>query len=486
MTDSPTSNAAQSAAPAEPAGGFPELPQGFLFGVASASYQVEGAVDEDGRGRSVWDTFCDRPGAIANGDTGAVACDHYHRYREDVALLKDLGVDSYRFSIAWPRVLPAGTGEVNAAGLDFYDRLVDELLAAGIQPAATLFHWDTPQALEDVGGWASRDTAEHFAAYASVVGERLGDRVARWMTLNEPNVVTMLGYALGVHAPGRSMGFEALPVAHHLLLGHGLAAQALRAAGCSNLGIASNHAPVWPASDSPEDRQAAEVYDNLWNWMFADPVLLGRYPVEGTEQGFPTYRDGDLETIRQPLDWFGINYYNPARIGAPGSAPAGDAATGQAPAAGEVVADGPPMPEGLPFESRRIEGYERTDFDWPIVPEGLAQVVRQFRDRYGDALPPVYITESGCSFSDGPVDGRVADDRRIAYHDAHLRALAGEIAGGADVRGYFAWSATDNFEWAEGYRQRFGLVHVDYDTQVRTPKDSYHWYRDLIAHTRDR
>lgn len=450
---------------------FPTLPRTFLFGVASASYQVEGAVDEDGRGPSVWDTFCAQPGRIAGGDTGEVACDHYHRYREDVALLRDLGVDSYRFSIAWPRVLPSGTGEVNTAGLDFYDRLVDELLAAGISPSATLFHWDTPQALEDAGGWRSRDLAEHFAAYAGVVADRLGDRVDRWMTLNEPNVVTVLGYAVGVHAPGHSLGFEALPVAHHLLLGHGLAVQALRAAGAREVGIASNHAPVWPASDSAEDRQAAEFYDNLWNWMFADPVLLGRYPVEGTEQGFPTFREGDLETICQPLDWFGINYYNPARIGAPGDGQPTDAV-------------GVPLPEGLPFAALPIEGYERTDFDWPVVPEGLAQLVRQFRERYAAALPPLYITESGCSYHDpDPVDGRVPDAKRIAYHDAHLRALAGEIADGADVRGYFAWSATDNFEWAEGFKERFGLIHVDYATQVRTPKDSYHWYRELIRHT---
>jgi beta-glucosidase len=452
---------------------FPTLPRDFTFGVASAAYQVEGAVNADGRGRSVWDTFCDKPGVIAGGASGAVACDHYHRYREDVELLKVLGVDSYRFSVSWPRILPTGTGEVNAAGLDFYDRLVDELLDAGIEPTATLFHWDTPQALEDRGGWTCREITEHFAAYAAIVGERLGDRVARWMPLNEPNVVTMLGYAIGNHAPGRSLGFDALPVVHHLLLGHGLATQALRAAGCREIGIASNHAPVWPASPAPRDVEAAELYDNLWNWMFADPVLLGRYPVEGTEQGFPSYRDGDLATIAEPLDWFGINYYNPARIGAPGLAP------------DSSQLDGAQLPPGLPFENRRIEGYERTDFDWPIVPEGLAQIVRTFRDRYAEQLPPLYVTESGCSFHDAdPVDGRVPDPRRIAYHDAHLRALADEVRDGADVRGYFAWSATDNFEWAAGYAERFGLVHVDYRTQVRTPKDSYHWYRDLIAHTR--
>ncbi|GLZ40236.1 GH1 family beta-glucosidase [Actinokineospora sp. NBRC 105648] len=445
---------------------FPEFPPDFRWGVASAAYQVEGAVAEDGRAPSVWDTFCAEPGRVRGGDTGAVATDHYHRYREDVGLLRDLGVGAYRFSISWPRVMPDGV--VNAKGLDFYDRLVDELCAAGIAPAATLFHWDTPQALEDAGGWLTRDITGHFADYAAVVGERLGDRVRLWMPLNEPMVVTMFGYALGNHAPGKTLGFEALPAVHHQLLGHGLAVQALRAAGCTGIGIASNHAPVWPASESEVDTEAARSYDTLVNWLFADPILRGRYPVEELAVAMPGPVVADLAVISTPLDFYGINYYQPALVGASTSDDA------------EVA--GALLPPGLPFAPRPITGYPTTDFGWAVVPDGLRQTVQMFRDRYGDALPPLYITESGCSYHDpDPVDGRVPDADRIAYHDGHLRALAQAMAEGADVRGYFAWSATDNFEWAEGYRERFGLVHVDYASQVRTPKDSYHWYRDVIA-----
>ncbi|WP_424186071.1 GH1 family beta-glucosidase [Actinokineospora sp. G85] len=448
---------------------FPTFPADFLWGVASASYQVEGAVDEDGRGRSVWDTFSAEPGRVVDGDTGAVAADHYHRYAEDVALLRDLGVGAYRFSIAWPRVQPDGSGPVNRAGLDFYDRLVDELCAAGIAPAATLFHWDTPQAIEDAGGWLSRDTAERFADYASIVGERLGDRVAMWMPLNEPVVVTMFGYALGNHAPGRVLGFDALPAAHHQLLGHGLAVRALRAAGCSSIGIASNHTPVWAASGSEEDTQAASAYSGLVNWLFADPILRGEYPAPELAAMVPGPVVADLKIISEPLDWFGINYYRPTLIGALTDG-------------GEGHVEGAMLPPGLPFEPREVTGYARTDFGWPVVPEGLREVVGMFGERYGDGLPPLYITESGCSYHDpDPVDGRVPDPDRIAYHDAHLRSLHQAIADGADVRGYFAWSATDNFEWAAGYRERFGLVHVDYATQRRTPKDSYHWYKSIIG-----
>ncbi|CRK58815.1 Beta-glucosidase [Alloactinosynnema sp. L-07] len=439
---------------------FPALPKDFVFGVSAASYQIEGAVGADGRGVSIWDTFTAEPGRIRNGDTGDVACDHYHRYREDVAMMKELGVDAYRFSIAWPRIQPTGRGAANEAGLDFYDRLVDELLAAGITPAATLYHWDLPQALEDAGGWTVRDTAERLAEYAGIVGARLGDRVGMWMPLNEPVVVTMFGYAMGAHAPGRQLGFGALPVAHHQLLGHGLSVQALRAAGCANIGIASNHAPTWPASDSAEDKQAAEIFDALVNWTFADPILRGEYPDPLIAAAMPGPVAADLKVIAEPLDWFGINYYQPALVGAPGS--------------GESLLPG----VELPFDLRTTEGYPKTDFGWSVVPDGLREILAAFKDRYGDALPPVYITESGCSYHDtvGP-DGAVHDQRRIDYHDQHLRALA---ESGVDVRGYFAWSIMDNFEWAEGFTERFGLVHVDYDTLKRTPKDSFGWYRDLI------
>ncbi|MGN6576967.1 MAG: family 1 glycosylhydrolase, partial [Nocardioides sp.] len=298
---------------------LPVLPPGFLLGASTAAYQIEGAVDEVGRGRSVWDTFCAQPGRIVDGSSGAVACDHVHRYREDVALMAELGLDGYRFSVSWPRIQADGTGPGLAAGLDFYDRLVDALLEAGIAPMATLFHWDLPQALEDAGGWLVRGTAERFAEYAALVGGRLADRVAHWVPVNEPKVVTMLGYATGVHAPGRTLMFEALPAAHHLLLGHGLATAALRAAGAAAVGTATNHMPVWAASSAEEDRAAADLYDALWNRMFADPVLLGRYP-EGFADLMPgTVRDGDLAAIAAPLDFYGLNDYNPMRVAGPGT-----------------------------------------------------------------------------------------------------------------------------------------------------------------------
>lgn len=449
---------------------LPALPSGFQLGTATASYQIEGAVEADGRGPSVWDAFTATPGRTVDGDTGAVACDHYHRMPEDVALVRELGSDVYRFSIAWPRVLPTGSGPVNAAGLDFYDRLVDELVAAGVTPAATLFHWDLPLALQDAGGWQSRDTAERLAEYAAVVGARLGDRVGMWMPLNEPVVVTLLGHALGVHAPGLELGFGALPVAHHQLLAHGLAVQALRAAGVvGGIGIANNHVPVWPASESPEDEGAADLFDLIYNRLFADPLLLGTYP-DGFADAMPGPVADDLTVISAPLDFYGVNYYNPWLVGAPGTA------TDAAPVLDEVV-----VPPEIGFEPRQLLGRETTDFGWPIVPEGLTETLQTLQSRY-PRLPPVWITESGCSYHDavGP-DGAVHDTRRIAYHDAHLRAVLRAIDSGVDVRGYLAWSLLDNFEWADGYRQRFGLVHVDYSTLQRTPKDSYAWFQRLAA-----
>lgn len=444
-------------------------PDNFVWGVSTASYQIEGAVNEGGRGPSVWDTFTALPGKIQDGSDGSVACDHYHRYPEDVALMRDLGVDAYRFSIAWPRVMPTGTGAVNAEGLDFYDRLIDELQTAGIAPVPTLFHWDTPQAVEDQGGWLNRDTASWFADYVAAVVDRLGDRVQRWITINEPREVTMLGYALGVHAPGKAGLFDALPAAHHQLLGHGLAVQALRAAGAKDIGIAVSHSPTWSASDSTEDQEAAGFFDTINNWLFADPLLTGAYPADLAEL-MPT-QDGDLELISAPLDWYGVNYYNPTKVGA--------ATEG----AGEV--DGVPVPDELPFSFPEIEGVPRTDFGWPVIPEGLTETLVMLRDRYGDKLPPLMITENGCSYADGPdADGRVADVRRVEYLESHLAALREAVAQGVDVRGYFLWSVMDNFEWATGYQQRFGLVHVDFDTQVRTPKDSFHWYADHIARSR--
>ncbi|MET9880576.1 GH1 family beta-glucosidase [Actinacidiphila glaucinigra] len=452
-----------------------QLPVSFSWGASTAAYQIEGAVAEDGKGASVWDTFSARPGAIRDGHTGEIACDHYHRHSEDVALMKDLGLDSYRFSVSWPRVLPEGQGRVEPRGLGFYDRLVDELLAAGITPTPTLFHWDLPQALEDDGGWLNRDTARHFAEYAAVVAARLGDRVTRWITLNEPFVHMVFGYAFGTHAPGRALMLEALPVAHHQLLGHGLATAALRAhaPAPAQVLIANNCTPVrTPEGATDADRAAAAAYDALHNRLFTDPLLLGGYP-DLSAYGLtdPTWggvvREGDPAVVSAPLDGLGVNYYNPTWIAAP---------TAEA---------------GLPFDilepDAAVPGrpYPRTAFGWPVVPDGLTELLTGLDARYGAALPPVWITENGCSQTDRPSEGgEIRDEARIDYLRTHIEAVETAHARGVDVRGYFTWSLLDNFEWAEGYHQRFGLVHVDYETGRRTPKASYHWYREHIAQAR--
>ncbi|WP_042364790.1 GH1 family beta-glucosidase [Streptacidiphilus neutrinimicus] len=442
---------------------LPRFPADFVWGASTAAYQIEGAAEEDGKGPSIWDTFVGRPGAVRDGHTGAVACAHYHRYAEDVALMRRLGLDAYRFSISWPRVLPSGAGRVEQRGLDFYDRLVDALLAAGIEPTPTLFHWDLPQALEDEGGWLARDTAYRFGEYAAVVAERLGDRVRRWITLNEPFVHMSFGYGYGVHAPGRAMLLDAVPVAHHQLLGHGLAVAALRAAAGpdAQVLIANNCSPVRLRSDaaSEADRLAADAYDTLHNRLFNDPLLTGRYPDLSayglTDPGWGgIVRDDDLSVIAAPLDGLGINYYNPSWITAPAD-PA----------------------SGLPFDLTEPEqAYRRTAFDWPVVPDGLTELLLGLKARYGTALPPVWITENGCSEPAG-----LDDAARVGYLGAHIGAVAEALAQGVDVRGYFTWSLLDNFEWAEGYHQRFGLVEVDFATQARTPRASFAWYRDLIA-----
>ncbi|MBO3746261.1 beta-glucosidase [Streptosporangiaceae bacterium NEAU-GS5] len=424
----------------------------FLWGTATAAYQIEGAVAEDGRGPSIWDTFSHEPGKTRDGHTGDIACDHYHRWPEDVELMAAAGLNAYRFSIAWPRIQPTGTGPANVKGLDFYDRLVDGLCAKGIAPAATLFHWDLPQALEDGGGWMNRDVSEQFADYAAIVVERLGDRVQQWITLNEPVIHMIFGYALGMHAPGRALMLDALPVAHHQLLGHGLAVQALRAGGAAQVLITNNCTPVWPASDSAEDQAAADAYDTLHNRLFNDPVLLGTYPdltAFGVEPHF--IRDGDLKAISAPLDGFGLNYYTPTRV------------------------TGPNADSVMPFELADITGYPKTEFGWPVVPDGLRELLVSLKSRYGTALPPVYITENGCSYA------AIDDQFRIDYLDAHFKAVETAQSEGVDVRGYFIWSLLDNFEWAEGYHQRFGLIHVDFDTQTRTPRSSYHWLRTHLS-----
>jgi beta-glucosidase len=440
---------------------MPQFPPDFAWGVATAAYQIEGAVAEDGRTDSVWDTFCRQPGVIRDGHTGDVATDHYHRWQEDVALMADLGIGAYRFSISWPRVQPGGSGMANQAGLDFYDRLTDALLAAGITPMPTLFHWDLPQPLEDAGGWLARDTASRFADYASLAADQLADRIGTWITLNEPFVVMAFGYALGMHAPGKALMLGALPTAHHQLLGHGLATAALRAAGAQRAMIANNYSPAWPATSSAPDLAAARSLDTLQNRLFTDPVLLGSYPdlsAFGLGPGSLDFiHDADLAVIAAPIDGLGVNYYMPTRVSA--------------------LPDSP-----LPFQLEPIAGYPVTAFGWPVIPAGLTELLGQLRDRYADRLPPVYITENGCSVADEPVaNGTMNDTFRISYLDGHIRAVADAIATGVDVRGYLTWTLTDNFEWSEGYHQRFGLVHVDFETQRRTPRSSFGWYRDMIA-----
>ncbi|MFJ9004133.1 GH1 family beta-glucosidase [Streptomyces canus] len=429
---------------------IPRFPAGFLWGVSTSAHQIEGAADE--REQSVWDTFTAEPGRVKDGSTAAVACDHYHRYREDVALLAGLGVDAYRFSISWPRVRSEG-------GLDFYDRLVDELVAAGVRPVPTLFHWDLPVTLQEGGGWLERDTASRFAEYVSLVADRLGDRVKKWITLNEPAEHTLFGHALGAHAPGKQLMFDALPAAHHQLLGHGLAVQALRAAGATDIGIANSHGPTWPTSQEQPDLEAADFYDLLLNRLFAEPVLLGEYP-SGLGELMPGDVAADLKIISEPLDFYGVNYYAPTRVGAP---------QGE-----DIEFGGLTIPAELPFSVQEIENVPVTDFGWPVVPEGLTELLTTFHERYGDRLPPVVITENGCSYEG------VDDQDRIAYLDGHIRALHQAVEAGVDVRGYFVWSLMDNFEWAEGYARRFGLVHVDFETLARTPKASYAWYQELL------
>jgi beta-glucosidase len=436
------------------------FPNGFTWGTSTAAYQIEGGVREGGRGLSIWDTFTDEPGRIADASSGAVACDHYHRHAEDVDLLAGLGVDAYRFSIAWPRIQPTGAGAANAEGLAFYDRLVDSLLERGIDPVATLFHWDLPQALEDAGGWLNRDTAYRFADYAGLVAAALGDRVKLWITLNEPFIHMTMGYGLGVHAPGKALLFDAFPTAHHQLLGHGLAVAAVRQHSGSPVAITNNYSPVRVAGDDPADAATAGFYDALHNRLFTDPLLGRGYPAE-IPMDPALIHDGDLAVIAAPIDALGVNYYNPTAIRAPAE-------------------EG-----GLPFEIVPLQGYPRTGFDWPVVPDGLRELLVGLRETYGDALPPIHVTESGCAYPDTvDTDGRCADPDRVAYLDSHIGAVEAAIGAGVDVRGYFVWSLLDNFEWAEGYTQRFGLVHVDFDTLTRTPKSSFAWYRDRIAAAR--
>ncbi|GAB2998943.1 GH1 family beta-glucosidase [Amycolatopsis acidiphila] len=430
----------------------------FRWGAATAAYQIEGAVAEDGRSPSIWDTFCQVPGAIEGGDTGERACEHYHRWPEDVALMRALGLTSYRFSVAWPRVVPGGTGAVNQAGLDFYDRLVDALLEADIRPNATLYHWDLPQVLQDRGGWPARETAAAFADYAAVVAARLGDRVADWATLNEPLCSAWIGYLEGRMAPGLTDLAAAVRASFHLHLGHGLAAQAVRAAspGEVRLGIINNLSPCEPASPDEADEAAARRADGHINRWWLDPVLGRGYPedmraVYGVD--LPE-REGDLATIAQPLDWVGVNYYfRQVAAADPG---------GGAPFFRQVPVPGP-----------------RTAMGWEVHAAGLEKLLLRLTREYG--VRELMVTESGAAYHDevGP-DGQVHDAERGEYVSEHLAACARAAAAGAPLTGYYVWSLLDNFEWAYGYDKRFGLVHVDYATQARTIKDSGHRYADLI------
>jgi beta-glucosidase len=432
------------------------FPREFVWGVATSAYQIEGAAHEDGRGDSIWDEFCRHPGAIKDDSNGDRACDHYHRVDEDVDLMASLGVGAYRFSIAWPRVQPRGEGAWNEKGFAFYDRLVDRLLARGIAPYLTLYHWDLPQALQEKGGWMSRDTALRFAEYASEIGRRLGDRAASIATHNEPWVVAILGHQAGIFAPGLRSQKAAMQAAHHLLLSHGVALEALRSQGCTApLGIVLNQAPIHAASDSPEDVARARLDDGLTIRWYMDALLLGRYPDDVLSflgEDAPCVLQGDMDAIRRPLDFLGINYYtrNVSGTGAPQE----------------------------PLQS----GREVTDMGWEVFPKGLSELLNRLHEDY--RLPPLYITENGAAYRDQLVDGRVADVDRIRYLQSHIAAMADAREAGVDVRGYFVWSLLDNFEWADGYSKRFGLVYVDYETQRRTLKDSAIWYRGFCGEHR--
>jgi beta-glucosidase len=432
------------------------FPDGFLWGAATAAYQIEGAVSEDGRGPSIWDTFSHTPGAVLRGDTGDIACDHYHRWPADLDLLSSLGVNSYRFSVAWPRVLPTGDGDVNIKGLDFYDRLTDGLLERGITPMVTLYHWDLPQGLQDRGGWASRDTAFRFADYVQVVHERLADRVPYWLTLNEPYCSAFVGHLDGTHAPGLRDERVAVTALHHLLLGHGLAVQALRAGGVTGqVGITCNLTSVRAASTDPADEEAARRLDLHENRMFLDPLFRGEYPLDAVAQygDLDFVRDDDLAVISAPLDYFGINYYERHAVRASPADP--------------------------------VRGWERVPPAEPTLtgigvdPRGLREILERVHRDYTSL--PLVVTETGLALHDyvGP-DGEVADDERIAFFDGHVRAAHEALANGVPLFGFFPWSFLDNFEWASGYGVRYGLYYVDYATQERRPKRSAAWYQQLI------
>ncbi|CAM3366343.1 GH1 family beta-glucosidase [Marinicrinis lubricantis] len=436
-----------------------QFPKDFVWGAATASYQIEGAWNEDGKGLSIWDVFSHTPGKVVNGDNGDIACDSYHRYEEDIALMKELGIKAYRFSIAWPRIYPQGSGEVNPKGLEYYHRFVDKLIENGIEPYCTLYHWDLPQALQEKGGWNNRETIDAYLQYAETMFKEFQGKIKYWITFNEPWCVSMLSNYIGAHAPGNQDLQLALDVAHHLFVAHGKTVRMFRELGIEGqIGIAPNLYWYEPYSNRKEDVEAARRKRAWYNEWFLDPLFKGSYPQfmvdwykkKGAEVNI---QPGDMEIIKEPIDFLGINYYS-----------------GSLARYKENFED---------FDCEEIdEGYEKTDIGWNIYPEGLYKTLTWLTETYGPV--PIYITENGACYNDGPVDGRVRDQKRIDYLQKHIIQLNRCIQSGVNLKGYITWSFMDNFEWAEGYSKRFGLVHVDYNTLKRTPKDSFYWYRHLV------
>lgn len=438
-----------------------DFPADFRWGVSTSSFQIEGAGQEDGKGESIWDRFCSQPGRIRDGANGMVACDHYHRYPQDLDMAKSLGVNAYRFSIAWPRILPHGTGAVNEAGLAFYDRLVDAMLERGLDPWCTLYHWDLPQVLQEQGGWVSRDTVAAFVAYTDIVTRRLGDRVKHWITHNEPWCSSMMSYWEGVHAPGGKSLPDALQACHHILLSHGLAIPVIRQnVPGADIGITLSLHPITPASDRAEDLAAVQRHDGLRNRWFLDPLHGRGYPADTLEllgDAAPRVEPGDLDAMATATDFLGVNYYFP-----------------------EMVADDPSASHS-PMRAKLVErdGVERTGFGWEVSPEGLVDLLTRLQRDYHPAV--IQLTENGSTFEDVlTAEGRVHDTQRLSYLQRHLAALRQAMDAGVPVKGYFAWSLLDNFEWAEGYLRRFGLAYVDYATQRRILKDSGLWYGQFL------
>ena len=450
-----------------------QFPEGFLWGAATSAYQVEGAVDEDGRGTSIWDTFSHTPGNVLHGDTGDIACDQYHRLEEDLDLLVELGLQAYRFSVAWPRVQPNGSGPVNWKGLDYYRRLVDGLRQRSVVPVPTLYHWDLPQSLQDNGGWTNRDTAQRLAEFAEIVYEELADYAPLWITLNEPWVAAWRGHAMGTYAPGMADTEKALIASHHLMLAHGLALERMRSRGGDNrIGITLNLSPVRPVSDSEDDTEAARRVDGNVNRLCLDPLFRGSYAEDMLEHysdttDFAFVKDGDLKVVSAPVDFLGVNYYMRHTVKA--LLDDSDSEAGR-------------LPAGVGAKAVLPQDTETTAKGWPIEPDGLTELLVRLHREYTQI--PIYVTENGAAFHDyANPEGEVKDEERVAFLDAHLRAAHRAIEQGVDLRGYFVWSLLDNFEWAEGYSKRFGIVHVDYPSQRRMPKASAWWYRDVIRKT---